>query len=96
MNKPIRMDKTAQMMVILQKHYPEFAYSYMDGAYYWKSLEEYQAGDIIEYQGNTYRVRYSWAWWPVLPGVATVYMAEMDLVGEFTKNNETSGPYDPF
>lgn len=87
-------EKRAKFMAVLNKHFPKFEYSYMDGAFYWKSLEQHEKGDIIEHDGNRYMVRYSWGWWPVLHDV-TVYMAELEPVGEFIKTKETSGPYDP-
>lgn len=66
------------MRAALELLYPQFAYSEMDGACYWKSLERHEPGDHITHAGKEYTVLYSWAWWN--PGVQ-VYMAELDPSG---------------
>lgn len=66
-------------MDVLARHFPRFSTSEMDGSYYWKSLQEYEPGDVIVYGGTEYRVIYSWPWWEAR-GVQ-VYMAELTPVG---------------
>jgi hypothetical protein len=63
----------------LSETYPKFESVGFDGSLYWKSLEEYTEGDIIEYKGKEYRVRYGWHWTSY--GPIPIYMAELDPVG---------------
>jgi hypothetical protein len=63
---------------ILARTFPQFVTSEMDNSYYWKSVEQYQPGDVIEHDGTRYEVQYSWPWWK--PRTIQVYMAELEPV----------------
>lgn len=60
----------------LSKVYPRFESVGFDGSLYWKSLEEYAAGDLIEHKGKQYRVKYGWHW--CSQGPVPLYMAELE------------------
>lgn len=62
----------------LSKVYPKFEAVGFDGSLYWKSLDRYTSGDIIEHEGRRYRVKYGWHWYS--RGPVPIYMAELELV----------------
>jgi len=55
---------------------PQFITTDMDNGIFWRSLERYEDGDIIEHAGRNYEVQYSWLW--VTIGETKVYVAELE------------------
>lgn len=60
----------------LKRILPEIVYSEMDGGVFWKSLEEYKTGDVIQHKNKSYTVLYGWHWttWRGVP----IYFAELE------------------
>jgi hypothetical protein len=70
----------ANVREVLERFYPEYDYSDMDGAHYLKTLEPVVDGDVIEHDGHKYKVLYSWEW--VMYYGVPVYMAELEPTNE--------------
>lgn len=77
-----RMEQTTKhesAKALFRSDYPEIVYTEMDNGIFWRSLERYEKGDIIEHEGRRYEVLYSWVQfeWDGIP----VYMAELNPQG---------------
>lgn len=60
----------------MKSHLPEMVYSEMDNGIFWKSLESYDTGDVIIYEGKEYVVRYGWKWTTI--ATIPIYFAELE------------------